>query len=158
MESTGVINDRCQTNNGYKLRSHLRVSSLTFPIIYLPQQPMDILFRSRSRSSTPSSSPSPPSSWKPTALGVGGVANIFIKMRRARLQQKEYHIESSSGASQSHSSVAPEPESSKLGPFKNTDIFVCIGGVNATTLLRATRNTVVEEAEYWGANALVDEQ
>jgi hypothetical protein len=79
-------------------------------------------------------------------------------MRRAQSQEKGHHIESSSGASQSHPGVAPEPESSKLGPFKNTDTFVCIGGVNATTLLRATRNAVVEEAEYWGANALIDEQ
>jgi hypothetical protein len=79
-------------------------------------------------------------------------------MRHIRSSVKEHHIESSSGTLQSHPDVAPEPDSSKLGPFKNTDTFVCAGGVNATTLLRATRNVVMEEAESWGANALVDEQ
>lgn len=79
-------------------------------------------------------------------------------MRYTQSQVNDHHIESSSGTSQSHPDIAPEPESSKLGPFKNTDTFVCIGGVNATTLLRATRSAVVEAAESWGANALVDEQ
>ena len=79
-------------------------------------------------------------------------------MRHTHSQVKDHHIESSSGTSQSHPDVAPEPESSKVGPFNNTDTFVCTGGVNAITLLRATRNAVVEVAESWGANALVDEQ
>jgi len=79
-------------------------------------------------------------------------------MRYTQRQVKEHHIESTSGDLQSHPGVVPEPESPKLGPFKNTETFVCVGGVNATTLLRATRSTVVEEAEAWGVNALVDEQ
>lgn len=91
-------------------------------------------------------------------MGVSGVANIFMKMRRNRNAVKEHHLESTSGTSQTHLDVAPEPGSSKMGPFTNTDTFVCIGGVKATTLLKATRNTVIEMAESWGANVLVDEQ
>lgn len=79
-------------------------------------------------------------------------------MRHNQSPVKDHHIESSSGTSQSHPGVAPEPHSSKLGPFRNTDTFVCVGGVNANTLLRATRTAIVEAAESWGANALVDEQ
>ena len=116
-----------------------------------------MLFQTVSRSPSPAS-PSPPSSPRKPSLGVSGVANIFLKMRHTQGQVKDHHIESSSGTSQSHPDVTPEPESSKVGPFKSTDTFVCIGGVNAITLLRATRTAVVEVAESWGANALVDEQ
>lgn len=38
------------------------------------------------------------------------------------------------------------------------DVFVCIGAVNVTTLLRATRDVLMDVAENLGANALVDEQ
>ncbi|KAF5330040.1 hypothetical protein D9611_010476 [Ephemerocybe angulata] len=43
-------------------------------------------------------------------------------------------------------------------PVEYTDRFDCVGGVNAVTLLRATRNTLLETVEeFLGANALVDE-
>lgn len=117
-------------------------------------------FRSLSRSPSPVVSNSPPASVasSPRKLGFAEVANLFLKMRSLQDQAKEHHIDSASGDPKSHPGLAPEPESSKTGLFKYTDIFVCIGGVNVHTLLRATRSAVVEQAEAWGANALVDEQ
>jgi len=114
-------------------------------------------FHPTSRALFPPTSPSSSSSSRKT-LGVSGVANIFSRIRHTQSQVKDHHIESSSGTSQSHPGVVPEPESSKVGPFENTDTFVCIGGVNVIPLLRATRTVVVEVAQSWGANALVDEQ
>lgn len=43
-------------------------------------------------------------------------------------------------------------------PVEYTDRFDCEGGVNAVTLIRVTRNTLLETVEeFLGANALVDE-
>jgi hypothetical protein len=42
-------------------------------------------------------------------------------------------------------------------PVEYTDRFECEGGVNAVTLLRATRNTLLETVGELGWNALVDE-
>ncbi|KAF8965034.1 hypothetical protein BDZ97DRAFT_1757465 [Flammula alnicola] len=35
--------------------------------------------------------------------------------------------------------------------------YICVGGVNVSTLLRASRSALLENCEYLGANALVDE-
>lgn len=43
-------------------------------------------------------------------------------------------------------------------PVEYTDRFECVGGVNVTTLLRATRTTLLETVMKLGANALIDEQ
>lgn len=79
-------------------------------------------------------------------------------MRRIKEQVKAHHVESTSGDSpQSHPGLA-EAASPKKEPLELTEVFVCIGGVNLTTLLRATRGALMETAEALGANALVEEQ
>jgi hypothetical protein len=42
-------------------------------------------------------------------------------------------------------------------PVEYTDRFECVGGVNSVTVLRATRNTLLETVGDLGWNALVDE-
>ncbi|KAF8068768.1 hypothetical protein FPV67DRAFT_1489637 [Lyophyllum atratum] len=116
-------------------------------------------FRARSASGTPSPQPSPPSSpEKSGSLSVGGVANMFLKMRHISQDRvKAHHIESSSGAPQSHQSIT-ENASNKIGPFKLTETFVCTDAVNMYTLLGATRDALLKYAFTLGANSLVDEQ
>ena len=43
-------------------------------------------------------------------------------------------------------------------PLEYTDRFECAGGVNAATLLKLTRRTILESVENLGANALADEK
>ncbi|KAF8889648.1 hypothetical protein BD779DRAFT_1611012 [Infundibulicybe gibba] len=77
--------------------------------------------------------------------------------KQPKQQGKPHHIESLSGpAPQSHPGVA-EAASPKRASLTITDVFVCVGGVNIATLLRASRGSLIEQAEAMGANALVDE-
>ncbi|KAJ7439348.1 hypothetical protein FB451DRAFT_1059658 [Mycena latifolia] len=79
-------------------------------------------------------------------------------MRRASDQVKPWHIQSSSGDPQSHLGVLEAATSPKREPLHHSDVFICDGAVNVVQLLRVTRNSLLEEAELFGANALVDEQ
>ncbi|KAJ6595886.1 hypothetical protein DFH09DRAFT_905582 [Mycena vulgaris] len=80
-------------------------------------------------------------------------------MRRASDQVKPWHIYSASGEDpQSHPAVLEAVTSPNREPLHRTDTFLCQGAVNVLQLLRATRNTLMEDAEFLSANALVDEQ
>ncbi|KAJ7158238.1 hypothetical protein C8R43DRAFT_882506 [Mycena crocata] len=80
-------------------------------------------------------------------------------MRRAREQAKPWHIQSSSGEDpQSHPGLLEAITSPKREKLQHNDTFICAGAVNVAQLLRATRNTLIEVAEFVGANALVEER
>ncbi|KAF5381287.1 hypothetical protein D9615_008338 [Tricholomella constricta] len=114
--------------------------------------------RSASGSHSPSPQPSPPSSpSKAMSLSVGGVANIFLKMRQTQDRVKAHHIESSSGPPQTHSIIS-ENASGKSGPFQLTETFICRDAVNMMTLLSVTRGTLLNYATTLGASTLADEQ
>ncbi|TFK38109.1 hypothetical protein BDQ12DRAFT_606399 [Crucibulum laeve] len=120
------------------------------------------MLRSRTRSSGSSQPASPQqttvSPERKTRLGMAGVANIFIRMRRFENQAiKPHHIVSASGDPRSHPGLAESACEKKI-PVEWVDNFVCVGGVNVATLLRATRGTLLDQADALGANALVDEQ
>lgn len=90
---------------------------------------------------------------------MAGVANLFIRMRRfedAALSAN--HEVMSSGEPQTHPGLAEACENQEQAAVELTDNFVCAGGVNVTTLLRATRTSLLEHVEPLGANALLDEQ
>ncbi|KAJ7682966.1 hypothetical protein B0H17DRAFT_942356 [Mycena rosella] len=132
-----------------------------------PSKRTSRLFRSQSGSDSAGKAPATPGtaaapespSKRAPPLGIANVANIFIKMRRASDQVKPWHIQSSSGENpQSHPGVLEAVTSPKREPLHHNDVFICDGAVNVAQLLRATRNTLLEEAEFFGANALVDEQ
>jgi hypothetical protein len=89
-------------------------------------------------------------------MGINSVRNIFLKMRRTQ-SQVDNHIVSTSGDPQSHPGVTPEPGSSKVG-LEYSALFVCQDAVNATSLLRRARSMVIQAAESFGGNAVVDEQ
>ncbi|KAJ7211298.1 hypothetical protein GGX14DRAFT_363037 [Mycena pura] len=114
---------------------------------------------------TAATSATPPSTpRRRPPLGFADVANIFVKMRRAsnkakaKASTKPWHIHSSSGAEPQSHPGALEGASELRQPLQHRDVFICHDAVNAGQLLRATRNVLVEEAEFVGANALVDEQ
>ena len=119
------------------------------------------MLRSRSRSSghtNPSPSSSPQKNNR--LLGMGGVANLFTKMRH--LEDKSINtddLELSSGDPKTHPNVAESAKDENKIPVEQTDHFVCTGGVNLSTLLRITRIALMEHAEReLGANSVVDEQ
>ncbi|EGO29646.1 hypothetical protein SERLADRAFT_378817, partial [Serpula lacrymans var. lacrymans S7.9] len=91
-------------------------------------------------------------------LTVSTVANVFVKMRRAKERAKSHHIESTSGDPQSHPSLAEEGATCKRKvPIVQSDLFICVGAVDVTKLLRGSRATLLEKAEFLGGNVLVDE-
>lgn len=88
--------------------------------------------------------------------GVGGVANLFVKMRQAQGRAKAHHTECNSGPPRSHPGIVSIGGVSKS--VSVTENFVCKDGVTVPILLRATRGVLLEQADYVGANALIDEQ
>ena len=121
------------------------------------------MFRPRSRSSgsyTPHSSPNLSSQKKRHRLSMAGIASLFIKIRRFEDKAISTHeLELSSGDPKTHPDVAEGARDQNKVPVEQTDLFVCAGGVNLTTLLRITRISLMERAERaLGANSMVDEQ
>ncbi|KAF7321758.1 hypothetical protein MKEN_00697500 [Mycena kentingensis (nom. inval.)] len=133
-----------------------------------PKRRSRIPFRSASEDTTPkdaaaapASPPTPTPSKRP--LSISGVANIFVAMRRhsesaKASTRKDWHIFSTSGSEpQSHPGML-EAAGEERSLLAHKDVFVCSEAVNLAQLLRATRNTLLEDAEFMGANALVDER
>jgi hypothetical protein len=90
---------------------------------------------------------------------MSDVANIFIRMRRRSTKNKPYHIDCSSGAPQTHPSLAGVGATSPQKiEVEFADDFVCANGVDVVRLLRATRATLLETATLWNANVLVNER
>ncbi|KAF9485077.1 hypothetical protein BDN70DRAFT_796670 [Pholiota conissans] len=87
---------------------------------------------------------------------MAGVANIFIHLRRHDDSTKQ-RIVLYSGAPQTQACVADGCRGVGRVPVEYADEFICEGGVNVGTLLRATRLTLLEYCYQMGANALVDE-
>jgi hypothetical protein len=121
------------------------------------------MFRPRSRSSgsyTPNSSPNLSSQKKRHRLSMAGIASLFINIRRFEDKAiSTNELELSSGDPKTHPNVAEGARDQNKIPVEQTDLFVCAGGVNLTTLLRITRISLMERAERaLGANSMVDEQ
>jgi hypothetical protein len=90
---------------------------------------------------------------------MAGIANLFIRMRRfedAALSAN--HEVMSSGEPHTHPGLAEACENQEQAVVELTENFVCAGGVNVMTLLRATRMSLLEHVESLGANALLEEQ
>ncbi|KAJ8469107.1 hypothetical protein ONZ51_g9206 [Trametes cubensis] len=113
--------------------------------------PSPLLDRSSSGGSSSSHMPHIP-------LSVSNVANLFVKMRRHRSKAKSHHIESTSGDSpQTHPSLEGAASAEKI-PLEKNETFVCRDGVDTTKLLRAVRGALLEKAQTFGGNVLVDER
>ncbi|KAL1744891.1 hypothetical protein HDZ31DRAFT_63693 [Schizophyllum fasciatum] len=102
----------------------------------------------------------------PPSLGIANVANIFVRMRRARARAAV-----ASGAStpcgplcdsgpqpQSHPGLVEAMVTPRREPLDTRQTYVCSGGVNAPVLLRAARCKLLDDVRELGANALVDER
>ncbi|CAA7264297.1 unnamed protein product [Cyclocybe aegerita] len=118
------------------------------------------MLRSPSRSSsTPGTTASP----KKHRLGMAGVANLFIRMRRLEDRSKtssakRNHIVVDSGEPQTHPTIANNVKEEQQIAVEFTENYVCAGGVNVATLVRATRSELLGRVEGLGANTLADEQ
>jgi len=91
---------------------------------------------------------------------MAGVANLFIRMRRLEESalNKANEEAMNSGEPKTHPGLAEACQDQECAFVELTDDFVCAGGVNVTTLLRATRTSLLERVEPLGANALLHEQ
>ena len=95
------------------------------------------------------------------ALRLPDVANVIVKLRRARHkdQGREYPIISTSGEPRSHPSLGGDGEvSARKVPLEEAQRFLCKDGVDLKKLLRRMRATLLEEAQAIGATVLVNEQ
>jgi len=63
-----------------------------------------------------------------------------------------------SGEPKTHPGLEEACQDQERAFVELTDYFVCAGGVNVTTLLRATRTSLLERVEPLGANVLLHEQ
>ncbi|TRM64084.1 hypothetical protein BD626DRAFT_401410 [Schizophyllum amplum] len=81
-----------------------------------------------------------------------------MRQHKEQSTAKPKQVTSSSGEKpSSHASIEENMTTTKRVPLQRKDEYICMGGVNATVLLRATRTQLMETAELLGANVLVDE-
>ena len=141
---------------------------------FLPATNPYIMFRADSHSPCPhqrtfSDSSANTASEAPKApkLGMAGVANLFVRTRRAenrirsrRLQEKPGQTILTSGEAYTHPSVARcvQPGQPRV-PVEFAESYICSGGVNVIPLLVASRAALLDRAEAAiGAGTLTDEQ
>jgi len=125
--------------------------------------------RTISRSSADTADEESPRSLNAPKLGMAGVANLFVRARRAesRLpsrqqdqQPKPGQIIFTSGEPRTHPAVESclQPDQSRF-PIEFVESYVCSGGVNIVPLLVATRTSLLDRAEVaLGTDTLTDEQ
>ncbi|KAF8903361.1 hypothetical protein CPB84DRAFT_1641077, partial [Gymnopilus junonius] len=103
-----------------------------------------------------SSSPS-----RKSPLGMAGVANLFIRLRRLEqttIGKQKHNVLSSGDESQTQPGLEEGSRGVEKVEVEYHDHFICVGGVNVATLLRVARAALLQQVEALGANALVDEQ
>lgn len=126
------------------------------------------------RSTSESSAEGSPISNRRSRLGMAGVANLFIRVRRfensieSRQQQqhqqpqpqtKPGQIVVTSGEPKTHPCVERVVTPDQPGlPVEFAESYVCAGGVNVVPLLVATRSALQERIEALGADTLTNEQ
>lgn len=99
---------------------------------------------------------SPPSPIR-VPLTISTVTNALVKLRRST--SKAEIIDFTSGEPKTHSSLQGEgATSSRKVPVEQNDLFSCMGAVDVPKLLRGSRASLLERAEFMGANVLVDER
>ncbi|KIY70693.1 hypothetical protein CYLTODRAFT_419517 [Cylindrobasidium torrendii FP15055 ss-10] len=92
-------------------------------------------------------------------LHMADVGSLLIKLGRVRnsAKAKAHQVSLSSGPSPISHDCNAANHSEREEPVQLKDTYVCHGGVNSKTLLRATRGSLLEAVEAAGANALVNE-
>ncbi|PPQ67212.1 hypothetical protein CVT26_007285 [Gymnopilus dilepis] len=115
------------------------------------------LTSSRSSGSAQSAKSASPS--KKIRLGMAGVANLLIRLRRLEETTigKQKHNTLSSGEPQTQPGLEEGSKGVEKVAVEYHDHFTCVGGVNVATLLRVARAALLQRVEALGANALVDE-
>jgi hypothetical protein len=90
---------------------------------------------------------------------MAGIANIFIQMKRLEANALRKTL-LTSGEPTTHPSISQEAQTAKRVDVEYDEEYICVGGVNLPTLLRASRSAMLEHCSGLAANlnALVDEQ
>ncbi|KAF9045165.1 hypothetical protein BJ165DRAFT_139296 [Panaeolus papilionaceus] len=95
-------------------------------------------------------------------LSIATISHLFLKMRRldeqANNKPKRTKTIVTSGEPQTHSGLHSISEDQQHVPVEYVDHYVCEGGVNVATLVRATRQALLERVDACGANSLTEEQ
>lgn len=106
------------------------------------------------------------------SLSFPHVADLFIRLRRAQRKAKAHHINSDSGPELiTHESLQPALNAvtgadghangatlMRRARLEVQEMFVCMDAVDLKKLLRATRVTLLERVQAFGADVLVEEQ
>ncbi|PPQ66016.1 hypothetical protein CVT24_011960 [Panaeolus cyanescens] len=124
------------------------------------------MLRSTSRSSSALQSPtgSENTTRSEPRLSISAISRMFLRMRRLdeSANNKPKRTKAtviSSGEPVTHSGLDVSPtEEHQQVPVEYVDHYVCEGGVNVATLVRATRQTLLERVDACGANSLTQEQ
>jgi len=97
-------------------------------------------------------------------LGMAGVANLFVRVRKAEnriesRQPKPGQTIFVSGEPQTHPCVLRCLQPERLSrPVDIVESYICSGGVNIVPLLVATRSTLLDRIGELGADTMTDEQ
>jgi len=85
------------------------------------------------------------------------MTNAFVKLRRST--SKTENIDSTSGEPKTHPSLQGEGATSvRKVPLIQSDLFSCRDAVDVPKLLRGSRASLLERAEFMGADVLVNER
>jgi len=102
-------------------------------------------------------SSSPPSPIR-MPMSVSSVANVLVRLRRVKDKSQADTLDFASGQPVTHISLCGEDATCKRRvPLVHGDLFLCKGAVDVCKLLRGSRASLLEKAEFLGANVLVDE-
>ncbi|KIM70621.1 hypothetical protein SCLCIDRAFT_100849 [Scleroderma citrinum Foug A] len=91
-------------------------------------------------------------------LTLPSVASVFVKLQRAKDRAKTDTLDFCSGDPQTHPCLFGEGTTPRNRvSLVHSDLFTCKGAVDVPKLLRASRASLLEKAEYLGGNILVEE-
>lgn len=145
-----------QKDTWSKLRSDTNMSAT--PAI-APSPPLFHITPNNDRKQVAVMIASPPPSPITMPLTLPSVASVFVKLQRAKDRSKTDSIDFCSGEPQTHPSLSGEGATARSRvPLVHSDLFTCKGAVDVPKLLRASRASLLEKAEYLGANVLVEER
>ncbi|KAL4079555.1 hypothetical protein J3A83DRAFT_4210618 [Scleroderma citrinum] len=99
----------------------------------------------------------PPPSPITMPLTLSSMASVFIKLQRVKERSKLDSLDFCSGEPQTHPSLCGEGATARRVSLVHSDLFICKGAVDVLKLLRASRASLLEKAEYIGANVLLEE-
>lgn len=142
-----------------KLRSDTNMSARPATPANAPSPPFFHITPNNDRKQVTVMIASPPPSPITMPLTLPSVASVFVKLQRAKDRAKTDTLDFCSGDPQTHPCLFGEGTTPRNRvSLVHSDLFTCKGAVDVPKLLRASRASLLEKAEYLGGNILVEER